>query len=311
MMYSSERLKGIDLFVCVADVGSFTSAAEKMNLTSSAVSKGIARLESRLQVRLFDRTTRRLSLSDSGVAFYRTCTSVLADLEEAELAMQSETTDPRGKVRIDLPASFGRLHVLPVILNFIEKHPLLTPHITFSDRFVDPVVEGIDIIVRIGGSNIWSNTLGHRYLGVQQQIFCASPSYLLKNGQPRNRQDLEQHACIVYAENNGMTTPWHFSGGQPHDTERKAFPARIAIGDGEGQVTAVLAGLGIAQLPSWLIKQQLDQGTLVEVLPELTTEGLPINLAWQKSRQTIPRISAFLDILSKGLSPSGSNLSAV
>jgi DNA-binding transcriptional LysR family regulator len=113
-MFSSERLKGIDLFVCVADLGSFTAAAERLNLTGSAISKGIARLESRLQVRLFNRTTRRLSLTDAGETFYRTCTSVLGELEEAELAMQVENAEPRGRVRIDLPAAYGRLHALPV-----------------------------------------------------------------------------------------------------------------------------------------------------------------------------------------------------
>lgn len=307
-MYSSERLKGIDLFVCVADMGSFTAAAERMNLTSSAISKGIARLEARLQVRLFHRTTRRLSLTDAGVTFYRTCTGVLGELEEAELSIQAENAQPQGKVRVDLPASYGRLHALPVILKLIEDHPLLMPHISFSDRFVDPVREGIDIIVRIGGADIWPNTLGHCYLGAQRHIFCASPAYVKKRGTPETEQDLENHSCVVYGEGNGLPTPWHFAGVQPNSSEKKVLPARVAIGDAEGQLTAVLAGHGIAQLPTWLVKRQLEEGTLVEVLPHLATDGLPINLAWLKSRQALPKVRALLKILTDNLGPSGSRL---
>ncbi|MBF6636436.1 LysR family transcriptional regulator [Rouxiella silvae] len=307
-MFSSENLKGIDLFVCVADAGSFTAAGKKMNLTSSAISKGIARLESRLKVKLFQRTTRTLSLTDKGIAFYRTCMAVLTDLEEAQLSMQAEDTEPRGRICIDLPAAYGRLHVLPVILKFIENYPLITPHISFSDRFVDPIVEGIDIIVRIGGSNIWSNALGHRYLGAQRVVFCASPAYIKKYGEPKTKEDLEDHHCIVYGEGNGRLTAWHFVGENPNETERRVLPGRIAVGDGEGQLIAALAGHGITQLPMWLIKSQLEEGSLVQVLPNLATDGLAINLAWLKSRQTLPKVSKLLEMLAENLTPSGHKL---
>ncbi len=178
-MFSSERLKGIDVFVAVTDLGSFTAAAKRLNLTSSAVSKSVARLENRLGTQLFSRTTRRLALTEAGAVFYKTCTSVLADLEEVEHALLAEGNEPHGKIRIDLPASYGRLHVLPLILEFLRAHPLLQPHISFSDRFVDPVHEGIDILVRIGGPDAWPAALGHQYFGSQRMMFCASPSYLL------------------------------------------------------------------------------------------------------------------------------------
>ncbi|WP_193159088.1 LysR family transcriptional regulator [Serratia marcescens] len=304
-MFSSERLKGIGLFVCVADMGSFTLAAERLNLTASAVSKGIARLESRLQTKLFQRTTRRLALTDAGTQFYRTCTGVLAELEEAELAMQAESAEPRGRVRIDLPASFGRLHALPVILRCIEDHPLLVPHITFTDRFADPVSEGIDILVRIGGSNVWPNTLGHHYLGKQRHIFCAAPGYLKRQGEPTTAAELAHHHCVLYQENDGMQTPWHFSGSGAQPVERRTLTPRVAIGDAEGQLTAVLAGHGIAQLPTWLVKRQLEEGALAEVLPHLATDGLPINVVWLKSRRAQPKVSALLQALIAGLTPEG------
>lgn len=302
-MYASERLKGIDVFVCVADVGSFTAAAERLSLTSSAVSKGVARLERRLQTRLFHRTTRRLSLTDAGTAFYRTCTGVLAELEEAELAMNAQDTEPRGRVRIDLPASYGRLHALPVILKFVEDHALLMPHISFSDRFVDPVEEGIDIVVRIGGSDVWPQALGHRYLGAERLIFCASPAYLSKHGEPLSDRDLEQHSCVVYGRRDGMVNPWYFSGAEPGDMERRVMSGRIAIGDGEGQVVAVTAGHGIAQLPTWLVAKELEAGTLVKVLAHLETDGLAMNLVWLKNRETLPKVSALLVALAANLTP--------
>ncbi len=307
-MFSSERLKGIDVFVCVADQGSFTAAAERLNLTSSAVSKGIARLESRLGTRLFQRTTRRLALTDAGTAFYRTCTQVLADLEEAELALDIENTEPRGRVRIDLPASYGRLHVLPAILRFVADHPLLLPHISFSDRFVDPVEEGIDIVVRIGGPDAWPAALGHRYLGAQRLIFCASPQYLQARGHPQDERELDHHSCVVYGDGNGMANPWYFAGAQPGEMERRVMPARIAVGDGEGQLIAVLAGQGIAQLPTWLASRHLQDGSVIEVLPHLATDGLPMNLVWLKSRETQPKVRALLDMLGQCLTPAGSHL---
>ncbi len=304
-MFSSERLKGIDLFVCVADAGSFTAAAERMNLTSSAVSKGIARLESRLNTRLFQRTTRRLALTEAGVDFYRTCTAVLAELEEAELALHTEHGEPCGKVRVDLPASFGRLHVLPVILDFVAEHGLLHPHVSFSDRFVDPVEEGIDILVRIGGSDEWPVALGHRYLGAERLIFCAAPRYLAEHGEPRTVHDLEQHSCVVYGRSDGGVNPWLFSGEHAGDRERRVMPGRIAVGDGEAQVVAVLAGQGIAQLPLWLVQDHLHSGSLVQVLPDLALEGSPINLVWLKTRQNLPKVSALLEALAAALTPSG------
>ncbi|MGE8499739.1 MAG: LysR substrate-binding domain-containing protein [Pseudomonas sp.] len=300
-MFSSERLKGIDAFVCVADTGSFKAAAERMNLTGSAISKSIARLESRLGMRLFHRTTRRLSLTDAGATFYRTCAGVLTELEEAEQAMQAESTEPRGRIRIDLPAAFGRLKALPVILQFVEAHELLLPHISFSDRFIDPVEEGVDIVVRVGGADVWPAALGHRYLGSERHIFCASPGYLRKHGEPKTAADLERHHCVAYGRADGTVSPWRFVGSRPGDVERRVMPARMVVGDGEAQVAAVVAGCGIAQLPTWLISRQLEEGTLVEVLPQLATEGLPITLLWIKRRQALPKVGALLEALTEGL----------
>ena len=309
-MFSSERLKGIDVFVAVADFGSFTAAAERLNLTGSAVSKGIARLEARLGARLFNRTTRTLSLTEAGTVFYKTCTGVLADLEEAEHALLSNGNEPHGKVRIDLPASYGRLHVLPLIMDFLRLHPLLQPHISFTDRFIDPAYEGIDIVIRIGGPDAWPASLGHQYFGAQRLIFCASPEYLEHHGVPENADDLEHHHCVGYAHRDGLVSPWFFKGRQPGEMERRTVQARIAIGDGEGEMAAVLAGHGIGQLPTWLIQRHIEQGSLVEVLPDLVTDGLPMNLVWLKSREGLPKVRALLDYLRPRLTAHGTRQAA-
>jgi DNA-binding transcriptional LysR family regulator len=304
-MIPSERLKGIDVFVSVVERGSFASAAERLNLTSSAVSKSIARLEKRLQARLFARTTRKLALTDAGKLFYDTCTRVLADLEEVETLIGAEYVEPTGRVRIDLPASFGQLHALPVILDFIAGHQLLMPHISMSDHFVDLVEERIDIVVRIGGPNTWPNALGHLFLGAERLIFCAAPAYLARKGTPQTDADLALHDRVVYGRSDGLVNSWLFAGEGAAPLEQRVMPGRVAVGDAVGQVSAIVAGLGIAQLPTWAVQPQIAQGLLVEVLPQLATDGLPINLVWLKSRQYLPKVKLLLEILAASLTPSG------
>jgi len=303
-MISSETLKGIHVFVCVANVGSFSAAAQRLNLSNSAVSKGIARLEQRLQLRLFNRTTRRLALTDAGAQYYRTCAEVLGCLEEAEQTLRAEDAEPSGRVRLDLPAAYGRVHVLPLLFDFLRDHPRLLPHVTFSDRFIDPVEQGIDIVVRIGAPDAWPALLGHHYLGAQRLVFCAAPAYLQARGMPATVDELQHHDCILYGHEDGAVTPWVLSG-QPGHVDRRVMPGRIAIGDGEGQLMAALAGTGITQLPTWLVKRYLDSGELVEVLPDLATDSLPLNLVWLKSRQSLPKVRALLEVLGACLSPSG------
>ncbi|MFJ3485834.1 LysR substrate-binding domain-containing protein [Pseudomonas sp. NPDC090202] len=306
-MSASDTLKGIDVFVSVVHMGSFSAAAQRLGLTNSAVSKSIARLEQRLAIRLFNRTTRRLSLTDAGTQYYRTCSEVLGSLEEAEQALRTENSEPQGRVRVDLPASFGRLHVLPLMLEFLRDHPLLLPHVTFSDRFIDPVEQGIDILVRIGTPDAWPALLGHRFLGAQRLVFCASPTYLAAHGVPASAHELNDHACVLYGHDNGNVTPW-FLAGEQGNVDRHTMPGRIAIGDGEGQLMAALAGLGITQLPTWLVDQHLQSGALVEVLPHLAVDSLPINLVWLKSRQGLPKVKALLEVLGACLTPAGRTL---
>ncbi|MCI3911884.1 LysR family transcriptional regulator [Pseudomonas viridiflava] len=299
-MLSTDRLKGIETFVAVANAGSFTAAAERLSLTNSAVSKSVARLESRLGMRLFERTTRSLALTEEGATYHAVCTRMLAELEEAETALAAQCSEPAGQLRIDLPATFGRLHVLPQILAFAESHPKLRPHVTFTDRFVDILEEGIDLAVRIGGPAIWPAGLAHRCLGTERVIFCAAPAYLQRHGMPRTFEDLVDHACILFGRGDGTVSPWLFVDAQG-EPETRAVEARIVVGNGEAQVAAVTSACGIAQLATWLIKDQLQRGELVEILPHLATDGLALHLAWPRSRESLPKVQGLVALLSGAL----------
>jgi DNA-binding transcriptional LysR family regulator len=297
----SERLKGLEAFVGTADAGSFTAAAERLNLTNSAVGKAVARLEARLKTRLFERTTRRLTLTDAGTAFYRTCVRVLDELQAAEQVLAADRLEPSGRLRVDVPATFGRMKVMPLLLAFAERHAGIRPHVSFTDRFVDLVEEGIDVGIRIGGADQWPSSLGHRYLGVERLIFCASPAYLARRGMPETIDALFSHDAVTFGRADGSANPWFISRGDG-PAERHAIEGRIVVGHGDAQVEAVLAGCGIAQLATWLVDEHLLTGRLVQLRSEVATDGLPLHLVWPRSRQLLPKVDGLLNYLTEKLS---------
>jgi len=299
-MTPTERLKGIEVFVCAADAGSFTAAAERLNLSNSAVGKAVARLEQRLGARLFERSTRAMALTDAGAAFYATCVRVLADLGEAESVLAAHRLEPAGHLRVDAGAAFGRLKVLPLLIEFARQHPAVTPQLSLTDRMVDLVDDGIDVAVRIGGSDAWPAPLAQRYLATERLIFCAAPAYLQRRGTPATADDLARHDCVVYGRADGSVAPWLLRDG-PGPARRLAVDGRIVVGNGEAQVDAVLAGCGVAQLATWLVGEHLATGRLLQILPQLSTAGLPLHLVWQRSRQLLPKVDAVLEVLARGL----------
>ena len=305
-MTPAERLKGLETFVAVAEAGSFTAAAHRLNLTNSAVGKAIARLEARLDRPLFDRTTRRLEITDAGEVFYKTCVRVLEELELAEHTLSAEQIAPSGRVRIDFPATFGRLRGMPALLDFARAYPDVTPNVSFTDRFVDLIEDGVDIAVRIGGADSWPPTLGYRYLGNEELIFCASPAYLSEHGEPTSVEALRGHHAVLYGRADGSTGSWLITDGD-HPVARQQVDGRIVLGHAEAQVASVEAGFGVAQLATWLVERQIREGTLVKILPDLATQGAPLHIVWQRSRQHSPKVQAlishFADAL--GIGPDG------
>ena len=228
------------------------------------------------------------------------CVRVLGELEAAEHVLAAQRLEPMGRLRVDLPATFGRLRVMPLLLAFTQQYPAVQPHVSFTDRFGDMVEEGIDVAVRIGGADAWPANLGHRLLGVERLIFCASPAYLAKRGTPESAQALEGHDAVTYGRADGSASPWRIArGAEP--VEHLAVQGRIVLGNAEAQVAAVLADAGIAQLATWLVEDALRTGQLVEILPEWATDGLPLHLVWQRSRQLLPKVDVLLSCLGDGL----------
>jgi DNA-binding transcriptional LysR family regulator len=299
-VFPSERLKGIDVFVAVAAAGSFTLAAERLSLTSSAVGKAIARLETRLGTRLFERTTRRLWLSDAGLAFHRVCVRVLDELESAERVLAAEADAPSGRLRVDLPTTFGRLCAMGPLCDFAQHHPAVQPHVSFTDRFVDLVDEGIDVAVRIGSPPTWPLNLGQRLLGTERLVFCASPDYLTRRGTPRSLDELAEHDAISYGRADGSVSPWLIpvADGPP---ERRSVDSRFVAGHAEAQLDVVVAGLGVAQLATWLVDAHLKAGRLLPILEAHAVDGLPLHLVWPVNKQLLPKVDALVKHLTQTL----------
>lgn len=290
------RLKDILPFVASVESGSFTAAAERLHVTGSAVSKSVSRLETRLGSRLLERTTRSLHLTDAGSAYYQTCLRILEDLAEAEAVLAAQRTIPSGRLRLAVPTTYGRLNVMPLLMPFCQQHPELALSLSFSDRFVDLFEEGVDVAVRIGGAPDLPASLGWRNMGREQMQFCASSAYLSREGRPEDEAALLNHRAILYERVDGSTKPWLFitEDGQPHWRE---VPYRLALGDVDAQLQAVIAGLGVAQMPSWLIQHAVKQGDLEIILPQLQPEGLTLSVVWPRRKQFLPKVDALLSAL--------------
>lgn len=293
-MISAEHLSGITAFVQAADAGGFTLAAERLGLSKSGIAKSVARLEDRLGVRLFNRTTRRFALTTEGQSFYETCVRVLADLENAEAALNAHRLRPRGRLRVDLPVVFGRRWVLPVLLDIGEHYPELSLEVSLTDRRIDPIDEGIDLVIRIGDLDD-SSTLVARQLGVQQSVLCASPDYLDRHGSPTSLDDLGAHACIVFGR-GGQSLPWWFLDGRGAPVA-KPVSGRLSFNHSDAICDAALAGQGIALLSTWLIADPLRDGRLAQVLPAVPTRGFPIHALWPQTRQMSPKVRVVVDEL--------------
>ncbi|WHQ73169.1 LysR family transcriptional regulator [Pantoea sp. Lij88] len=291
------RLKDILPFVASVECGSFTAAAERLHVTGSAVSKSVSRLETRLGSRLLERTTRSLHLTDAGSAYYQTCLRILEDLAEAEAVLAAQRIIPSGRLRLAVPTTYGRLNVMPLMMPFCQQHPELALSLSLSDRFVDLFEEGVDVAVRIGGAPDLPASLGWRNMGREQMQFCASPAYLDRVGRPENEAELLNHPAILYERVDGTTKPWLFTteDGQPNWRE---VPFRLALGDVDAQLQAVIAGLGVAQMPSWLIQRAVAAGELEIILPHLQPDGLTLSVVWPRRKQFLPKVDALLSALS-------------
>ncbi|WP_394515546.1 LysR family transcriptional regulator [Pantoea sp. SGAir0215] len=293
-----QRLKDIVPFVASVESGSFTAAAARLHVTGSAVSKSVSRLEARLGSRLLERTTRRLQLTDAGNAYYQTCIRIMEELAEAESVLAAQRIIPSGRLRLAVPHTYGRLNVMPLLIPFCQQHPELELRVSFSDRFIDLFDEGIDVAVRIGGSADLPASMGSRYLGRERMVFCASPAWLDREGRPQDEQALMQHRVILYERADNTPKPWLFPREEGH-VQWRDMPFRMALGDVDAQLQAVIAGLGIAQMPSWLVNSAVAKGELEIILPQLQPDGLALSVIWPRRKQLLPKVDALLSALTQ------------
>lgn len=287
-----DRMKDISVFVHVAEAKSFTAAAERIGLSRSAVGKSIVRLEDRLGVRLLQRTTRSVSLTGEGAAFHERCVRLLADLDEAEMAMLSHSQAPRGRLRLDLPVSFGRLHVLPILSRFMHRWPEISVSASFNDRYVDLIDEGVDLAIRIGGSE--DGRLMSRSMAPHRLVTCASPSYFASRGRPASIEQLAEHSCLAFVH-GGRPVEWRFN--EDGQSRSVAISGRFAATNAEALRDATLAGYGIARLATFLISDDLRAGRLLPALEHFDADGPPIRAVYPSSRHLSPKVRSFIDEL--------------
>jgi len=294
------HLQGISAFVHAVETGSFTAAAARMGVSKSATGKSVARLEERLGIRLLDRTTRSLNLTVEGQTYYRSCLKVLEELNTAEALLAARKRVVSGTLRINLPISFGRLCVMPVLKEVADSNPDLNLDISFADRQVDLVEEGIDLVVRLGDPGDHASLIGRR-IGAQHSIICAAPAYLDRRGRPTSVEHLGNHDCLAFAR-DGRPLPWAVS--DPDGNVRSfVIQPRHTISHGEALRDATVNGLGLAYLSTWLAANDIRSGRL-EIVPIPTpAEDVPITALWPRSRDLAPKIRVVVDALVEAFIP--------
>jgi DNA-binding transcriptional LysR family regulator len=288
-----DRFRAVAAFAKVVETGSFARAADRLDLSVSAVSRQVAELEAHLGVRLLNRTTRTLSLTESGRAFHERCVQLLADLEEAEEAVTASAIVPRGTLRLTASVSFGVAYLAPAIADFLLRHPQMRFDVELSDRAVDIVDEGIDLAIRIG--DIGSQALISRRIGVSQLVCCAAPAYLARHPAPATPEDLVAHPCLTYAYSS-IGNLWRFV-----DAEHRAHDVRVTgsahANNGAMLAALAVAGVGINLEPDFIVADDVRAGRLVTLLPGYTPPTVNISAAYPSRRHLSAKVRTFIDFL--------------
>jgi len=288
-----DRFADMQMFVKVVESASISGAAERLEVAKSAVSRRLAELESRLGVQLFQRTTRRLNLTDSGRSYYERCQRILADVEEAETAVSQQHGALSGKLRVALPLSFGLLHLVPLINAFAEEHPELEFELDFNDRQIDLMQEGFDLAVRI--ATLADSSLIARHLFAVRHMVCASPAYLAQHGKPKTPLELANHACLGYS-NLAAPDVWSFSqaGG---GAAKVRVPLKLRANNGDFLCKAAIAGHGIVLQPTFYMAEAICRGELVPLLRNVQWPELHAYAVYPPARHLSTRVRAFIDFL--------------
>jgi DNA-binding transcriptional LysR family regulator len=287
-----DRLQCMKVFARVVEAGSFSRAAERLDMSNAAVTRHLAHLESVLAARLLNRSTRKLSLTAVGTSYYERCVQILADIEEAESGVSEQVEMPRGILRVNAPVSFATRHIAPLLAEYCERYPLVTVDIAISDRIVDIVEEGYDLAIRITQSP--APMLVARRLAPARMVLCAAPSYLKHYGTPRTPKDLEHHACLNYSYLSTGST-WQFTGKRGPVSVRIKGP--LVANNGDVLHAALLQGMGITLQPSFIAGEDLKAGRLIPLLPGYQPPLLDIYAVYASRRHLSAKVRTFIDFL--------------
>lgn len=293
-----DRLTSMSVFVKTVDAGSFAAAAAALDLSGPMVGKHVRFLEERLGMCLLNRTTRRQSLTEFGRSYYERCKLVLAEADAADALAADHLSRPSGKLRVTMPALFGRHCVAPVLLDLARQYPALELHMSFGDRIADLAEDGFDLAIRTG-SLIDRAGVVTRRVARQRMIVCAAPSYIESHGEPRRIEDIGEHQAIIYSR-SGRVAPWLFPRGSQPPAE--IMPAsRLRLDDLAAIADAAAEGMGLAWLPSWLVRERLRTGALVALLPAEERFPYDCHALWLQSPHLPLRVRLAIDALAAAL----------
>jgi DNA-binding transcriptional LysR family regulator len=282
-----DKLRAMQTFVQIVEHGSLTAAAGAMRGSLPAVVRTLAALEAELDVRLLNRTTRRIALTDEGREYYERCRRVLAEVDEAEAALSARRAAPKGRLRVTAPVMFGRLHVAPVATGFGARHPAVQLELILLDRVVDLLEEGVDLAVRI--AQLPDSSLVAIRVGETRRVVCASPAYLRRAGTPQSPAELARHRCVSFGGLNPGVDEWRF------DKERVAVHAALASNQIDAALDACVSGLGLGQFLCYQVQALLDGGRLKRVLADFEPAPLPIHVIYAHARLLSSNVRAFVD----------------
>jgi DNA-binding transcriptional LysR family regulator len=287
-----DRLNSMKIFVEVARSAGFSAAASKIGLSRARVSKSVMQLEQHLGTRLFNRTTRRISLTEVGKIYLERCIAILQDIDETEAIAAEQTQEPRGRLTLSAPTSFGVLHLQRSIPAYLRQFPEVQISLNLADRFIDVVDEGFDLVIRI--AELQDSSLIARRLAPCRRLLCASPAYLQQHGTPQVPQDLAIHQCLVYS-NELKPDTWQLQG--PKGIEAVKVNGPICADNGDILRAAAVEGLGVTLLPTFIIGPDLEAGRLRQVLAEYCPPPISIHAVFPSRRYLSAKVRSFVDFM--------------
>jgi len=288
-----DQIQAMRIFVRVVEAGTFTRAADSLNLPKATVTKHVQALEERLRVKLLNRTTRRVTVTPDGAAYYDRTVRLLTDLDDIEASMTNARANPRGRLRIDVGTSVAQLLIIPHLAEFHARYPDIQVDLGVSDRTVDLIGDNVDCVIR--GGELSDQSLVARRIGNLEFVTVAAPNYLERKGTPTHPLEIEEkHASVIYfSPQSGRHYPLEFRRGD--ESVDITGPYQLSVNESNAYVTSIVAGLGIGQITSWQAQRHFASGALVQLLPDWTQPLLPVYVVYPPNRHLSAKVRAFVD----------------